>query len=389
MEDRSVVHLDLDTFFVSCERVSHKELEGIPLIIGGSSGRGVVASCSYEARQFGVRSAMPMYLALRLCPQAKVIKGDMELYSNFSHIVTEIIQEKAPVMEKASVDEFYLDFTGLEKYFGCYKFAAELAIKIKKETNLPISFGVSNNKTVSKIATGEGKPQGTLQITPPMVRLFLNPLSVKKIPGLGETKYVELSRIGIRKIETLAETPIEILHKMYGKPGIDIWNKANGIDNTPVEPYVERKAISSSRTFEQDTIDIVKVKTLLVAMVEKLAYQLRTEKWLTSVVTVKIRYTDFSTYTKQSKIPYTSADHILMKIVHELFDKLYDRRVRIRLVGIAFSGLVHGEYQINLFEDTVESTNLYQAIDKMKKRFGFKAVMRCAGLDLTSDKNVS
>ena len=384
--EKNIVHLDLDTFFVSCERAINSSLEGLPIIIGGTSGRGVVSSCSYEARKFGVRSAMPMFMALRLCPQAKVIRGDMELYSKYSHMVTEIIKDKAPVMEKASVDEFYLDFSGLEKYFGCYKFSSELATRIKKETNLPISFGLSINKTVAKIATGEGKPQGKLNIEPKMIKPFLNPLSIKKIPGLGETKFVELSRIGIRKIETLAETPVEILHKMYGKPGIEIWHKANGIDERSVEPYIERKGISTEQTFEQDTIDIEKIKTILVGMVEKLAYKLREEKWLTSTVTVRIKYTNFDTHTQQCKIAYTSADHILIKKVFELFEKLYDRRIRIRLVGIGFTGLVRGEYQIDLFEDTAESTNLYNAIDKMRRRFGFKSVMRCAGLNLTNDK---
>ena len=384
--EKNIVHLDLDTFFVSCERAINSSLEGLPIIIGGTSGRGVVSSCSYEARKFGVRSAMPMFMALRLCPQAKVIRGDMELYSKYSHMVTEIIKDKAPVMEKASVDEFYLDFSGLEKYFGCYKFSSELATRIKKETNLPISFGLSINKTVAKIATGEGKPQGKLNIEPKMIKPFLNPLSIKKIPGLGETKFVELSRIGIRKIETLAETPVEILHKMYGKPGIEIWHKAIGIDERSVEPYIERKGISTEQTFEQDTIDIEKIKTILVGMVEKLAYKLREEKWLTSTVTVRIKYTNFDTHTQQCKIAYTSADHILIKKVFELFEKLYDRRIRIRLVGIGFTGLVRGEYQIDLFEDTAESTNLYNAIDKMRRRFGFKSVMRCAGLNLTNDK---
>ena len=379
--ERSIVHLDMDTFFVSCERREHPELKGIPLIVGGSSDRGVVASCSREARVFGVRSAMPMRQALYLCPDAKVIKGDMDLYSKCSQEVTQMIEEAAPVMEKASIDEFYLDVSGLDKFFGCYKWTNELSSKIRKETQLPISFGLSINKTVSKMATTEGKGQGgKLEVLPACVRPFLNPLSIRKIPGLGDAKFTELSRVGIRTIETLSLTPVKILHTMYGKPGIEIWNKANGIDETPVEPYEERKTISASRTFEKDTIDIAKVKSLLVTMVEKLAYQIRTEKWLTSVVTVKIRYTNFDTHTQQRKIAYTSADHILMKVVNELFDKLYDRRIRIRLVGIGFSGLVRGEYQIDLFDDTVESTNLYRAIDKMKTRFGFKAVMRATGL---------
>jgi DNA polymerase IV len=378
--------MDLDTFFVSCERMLNSALNGIPLIIGGGSDRGVVASCSYEARTFGVRSAMPMKLALRLCPQAKVVRGDMELYSKYSHAVTDIIEQNAPVMEKASIDEFYLDISGMDKFFGCYKWAGELSQKVTKETGLPISFGLSVNKTVSKIATGEAKPHGKIEVSAPMVQPFLNPLSIKKIPMVGDVTFQLLSRIGIRKIETLAEMPVEMLQKLLGKNGSELWKKANGIDETPIEPYTERKSISTEQTFEQDTIDIARVKSCLVAMVEKLAFQLRKEEWLTSVVTIKIRYNNFDTHTQQCKIPYTSCDHILLKKVTALFEQLYQRRMRIRLVGIRVSGLVRGQYQINLFEDTSEMVALYQAIDRMKKRFGYDAVQRCAGLNLSHKK---
>ncbi|MCP1996441.1 DNA polymerase IV [Flavobacterium sp. HSC-61S13] len=375
---RAIVHMDLDTFFVSCERLGNSELDGIPLIIGGGD-RGVVASCSYEARTFGVRSAMPIKMALRLCPQAKVVKGDMELYSKLSHTVTEVIEEKAPVMEKASIDEFYLDITGMDKFYGSYKWTDELAQAVTRETGLPISFALSVNKTVSKIATGEGKPLGNLQITENMVQPFLNPLSIQKIPMVGQVTFQLLSRIGIRTIQTLSEMPAEVLQQMIGKNGIELWKKANGIDNNPVEPYTERKSISTEHTFTQDTIDIALLKALLIGMVEKLAFQLRSEEWLTSTVVIKIRYSNFDTETKQCKIPYTSADHTLTRCVTDLFDKLYHRRMRLRLIGIRFSGLVRGTYQINLFEDTEELLSLYQAMDKMKSRYGFDAVMRCAG----------
>lgn len=381
--ERAIVHLDLDTFFVSCERLINSGLNDIPLIIGGGD-RGVVASCSYEARVFGVRSAMPMKMALRLCPQAKVVKGDMELYSKLSHAVTEVIQDKAPVMEKASIDEFYLDITGMDKFFGSYKWTNELAGTIMKETGLPISYGLSLNKTVSKIATGEGKPKGNLHIPEMMVKPFLNPLSIRKIPMLGDVTFTLLSRIGIRNIKTLSEMPAEVLQQMIGKNGLELWKKANGIDFSAVEPYRERKSISTEHTFSQDTIDIPKLKSLIIAMVEKLAFQLRSEQWLTSIVTVKIRYANFDTETKQSKVPYTSADHILTRTVHELFDKVYQRRMRLRLIGIQFSGLVRGTYQINMFEDTVELMELYQAMDKMKKRFGFNAITRGGGNNLRS-----
>lgn len=376
--ERAIVHMDLDTFFVSCERLGNSKLEGIPLIIGGGD-RGVVASCSYEARMFGVRSAMPIKMALRLCPQAKVMKGDMELYSKLSHEVTHVIEEKAPIMEKASIDEFYLDITGMDKFHGGYKWTNELAQSITKETGLPISFALSVNKTVSKIATGEGKPKGNLEIPEHLVKPFLNPLSIQKIPMVGDVTFQLLSRIGIRTIQTLSEMPAEVLQRMIGKNGIEIWKKANGIDNNPVEPYTERKSISTEHTFLQDTIDIQKLKSVLMGMVEKLAFQLRSEEWLTSTVVIKIRYANFDTETKQCRIQYTSADHILTKSVTDLFDKVYQRRMRLRLIGIRFSGLVRGTYQINLFEDTEEMVSLYQAMDKMKSRYGFDAVMRCAG----------
>lgn len=375
---RAIVHMDLDTFFVSCERLTNSQLKGLPLIIGGGD-RGVVASCSYEARKFGVRSAMPIRMALKLCPDAKVMKGDMELYSQLSHDVTQILQEEAPVLEKASIDEFYLDITGMDKFHGSYKWTNELAQSVMKETGLPISFSLSINKTVSKIATGEGKPVGNLEIPEQNVQDFLNPLSIQKIPMVGAVTFQLLSRIGIRKIQTLAEMPAEVLQQMIGKNGLELWKKAHGIDHTPVEPYTERKSISTETTFSQDTIDIAKLKRILLGMVEKLAYQLRAEQWLTSTITVKIRYANFDTETKQSKIAYTSADHILTKNVTELFDKVYQRRMRLRLIGIRFSGLVRGTYQIDLFEDTQEMLSLYAAMDRIKNRYGYDAVMRCAG----------
>ena len=380
---RSIVHMDLDTFFVSCVRLQNPQLNGIPIIVGGGE-RGVVASCSYEARRFGVRSAMPIRMALQLCPEAKVIKGDFELFTNKSQEVTQIIEENAPIVEKSSIDEFYLDITGMDKFYGCYKWTNELSHTITKETGLPISFALSVNKTVSKIATGEGKPKGNLEVPELMVQSFLNPLSIRKIPGIGEQNFKSLSQLGIRNIEKLSEMPQHYMQSMFGKIGLELWRKANGIDNTPVQPYVERKSISTEHTYMQDTIDIKKVKAHLISMAEKLAYQLRREQWLPSLVAVKVRYANFDTEVKQLKIPYTSCDHILIKYILELFDKLYNRRMRIRLIGIRFSGLARGSYQVNMFEDTVEMMSLYQTMDKIRNRFGADAVSRCAGTKLKS-----
>jgi DNA polymerase-4 len=376
--ERAIVHMDLDTFFVSCVRLQNSDWEGIPLIVGGGD-RGVVASCSYEARRFGVRSAMPIKMALKLCPEAKIVKGDMELFSRYSNTVTQIIEEKAPVVEKASIDEHYLDITGMDKFHGAYKWTDELAAKVTHETGLPISFALSVNKTVSKIATGEGKPKGNLEIAGPQVQQFLNPLSIRKIPMVGNATFTLLSRIGIRNIQTLAEMPGQVLQEMIGKNGLELWKKANGIDNTPVEPHRERKSLSTEDTFDKDTTDLHFPRAVLCGMVEKLAYQLRQENWLTSTVTVKIRYSNFDTETRQVSLDYTSADHTLTKAVLELFEKLYQRRMSLRLIGVRFSGLVRGTYQINMFEDTVELMSLYQAMDKIKNRFGANAVMRCNG----------
>ncbi|WP_293891304.1 DNA polymerase IV [Flavobacterium sp.] len=380
---RSIVHMDLDTFFVSCVRLQNSQLNGIPIIVGGGE-RGVVASCSYEARRFGVRSAMPIRMALQLCPEAKVIKGDFELFTNKSQEVTQIIEENAPIVEKSSIDEFYLDITGMDKFYGCYKWTNELSQTIIKETGLPISFALSVNKTVSKIATGEGKPKDNLEVPEKMVQSFLNPLSIRKIPGIGEQNFKSFSQLGIRNIEKLSEMPQHYMHSMFGKIGLELWRKANGIDNTPVQPYVERKSISTEHTYLQDTIDIKKVKSHLISMAEKLAYQLRKEQWLPSLVVVKIRYANFDTEVRQMKITYTSCDHILIRYILELFDKLYNRRMRIRLIGIRFSGLARGSYQVNMFEDTVEMMSLYQTMDKIRNRFGADAVSRCAGTKLKS-----
>lgn len=376
--ERAIVHMDLDTFFVSCERLKNSELEKRPVIIGGGD-RGVVASCSYEARFFGVRSAMPIKMALRLCPEAKVIKGDMEMYSDMSHLVTEVIQEKVPVLEKASIDEFYLDLSGMDKFFGCYHWANEIADAVTKNTGLPISFALSANKTVSKIGTGESKPVGRFQIMEQNIQPFLNPLFVKKIPMVGNVTFQLLSRLGVRTIQTLSEMPVDVLHQLIGKNGNELWKKANGIDDTPIVPYSEKKSISTENTFSQDTIDVQGVHCILSGMVEQLCYQLRQEKWLASTICVKIRYSNFDTETKQCRIPYTSSDHTLLKYVLGLFRKVYTRRMRIRLVGVKFTGLVHGCHQMDLFEDTEELISLYQTMDDIKNRFGTASVGRASG----------
>jgi DNA polymerase-4 len=378
--DRNIVHMDLDTFFVSVERLQNSKLKGIPVIIGGGSDRGVVASCSYEARSFGVHSAMPMKLARSLCSEAVVIRGDMELYSKYSGMVTEIIAEDAPVYEKASIDEHYIDITGMDRFFGSYKWTHELRQRIIRETGLPISCGLSVNKTVSKIATGEAKPNGEIEVSSPLIKPFLSPLSIRKIPMVGQQTYQLLRSMGIVTIGTLSEIPQEMMEKVLGKNGIEIWKKANGIDHTPVVQYSERKSLSTERTFEKDSTDVARMRELLVVMVEKLCYELRSKQRLTSCITVKIRYSNFDTHTLQKRIPYTSFDHVLIPMAKELFERIYQRRMLIRLIGVRFSHLVQGVQQLNMFEDTPEMVNLYLAVDRMRNRYGKDSVGRAVGV---------
>jgi DNA polymerase-4 len=387
--DRQIVHIDLDSFFVSVERLINPRLIGKPVLVGGMSDRGVVASCSYEAREFGIHSAMPMRTARLLCPEAIVVRGDTAQYSNFSNIITEIISSDVPVYEKSSIDEFYIDLSGTDRFYGSYKLATELRKKIIKETRLPISFAMASNKTVSKVGTGEAKPNGQKEIPFGTEKNFLAPLSIKKIPMVGDKTYQLLRGMGVMWISTLQEMPVELMERVLGINGNAIWKKANGIDNSPVVPYSERKSISTERTFDRDTIDVKVLKGILIGMTEKLTFQLRSEQKLTACVTVKIRYSDFNTYTLQARLPYTSLDHTLIEKVKELFDKLYQKRMLIRMVGVKFSHLVQGNYQYNIFEDTTEQLLLYQAMDRIRKRFGKDAVQRAAGIDFkkTNDFN--
>lgn len=378
------MHMDLDTFFVSVERLLDSRLEGKPVLIGGTSDRGVVASCSYEARTFGVHSAMPMKLARQLCPEAIIIRGNSYNYLKYSDIVSEIVQQAVPVFEKTSIDEFYCDLTGMDRFFGCLQFASELRTRVIKESGLPISFGLSANKTVSKVATGEAKPNNQLMIQRGMEKHFLAPLSIRKIPMVGEKTYQTLRNLGVKEIRTLQEMPMELMRRTLGENGELIWKKANGIDNSAVVPFHERKSISTERTFDRDTIDVIKLRGLLIAMTENLAYQLRKGDKLTSCVTLKLRYSDFQTQTMQCRIPFTSADHLLVPKVLELFDKLYQRRVLIRLVGVRFSHLVSGGYQINLFDDSEERIGLYQAMDKIRHKFGDRSIITAAGINASS-----
>lgn len=378
--DSTIVHFDLDSFFVSVERLLNPGLIGKPVIVGGLSDRGVVASCSYEARKFGVHSAMPVKIALNLCREAIVVRGNMDLYTEKSKIVTRIIADQAPLYEKASIDEHYLDISGMDRFIGASRWARELRARIIRETGLPISMGMSVNKTIAKIATGEAKPNGEKEVPREMVQAFLNPLPISKIPGIGDKTSEILHSMGIEIIESLSSMSPEMLQSILGKNGLDIWKKANGIYFSPVIPYSEEKSISTEQTFESDTFDRELLTRILIAMTEKIAFRLRKRKKQTSVVTVKIRYSNFDTFTRQKKIAYTSLDHLLISTALELFEQLCQWKMPVRLVGVRLGGLVNGVQQLELFDDNEKMIRLYSSMDQIRTKYGTKAVRRASGI---------
>ena len=377
---RIIMHIDLDSFFVSVERKFDPSLIGKPVLIGGSAERGVVASCSYEARKFGIHSAMPMKQAMKLCPQAVIVRGAHGRYSEASREVTEIIHQSVPLYQKTSVDEFYVDYTGMDRFHDCYRHATELRQKITRETGLPISFGMSSGKTVSKMATNQAKPNGQLFVPHGMEKAFLAPLNISKIPGLGESTSKKLYQYGIEKIADLQKADLRFLESIFGKMGKYLLEKANGIDHGDVVPHSNRKSISTENTFDSNIADRAKIETVLVSMTEELAFKLRKENMLTSCLAIKIRYANFETHTQQEKIALTAAEHILIPGIKNLLKKAWNQHRPIRLIGVRLSNLCTGSYQINLFEDNEERIRLYQAMDKINFKFGEKTVCRAAGM---------
>ncbi|TKK65426.1 DNA polymerase IV [Ilyomonas limi] len=384
---RHITHMDLDTFFVSVECLRNPKLKGKPVLIGGMSDRGVVASCSYEARKFGIHSGMAMKIAKRLCSHAHVVKSDYEAYSKYSRLVTDVIKDSVPLYEKASIDEFYIDLTGMDKFFGCLKYSDELKKKIVKESGLSISYALASNKLVSKVATNEVKPNGQLEIPFGNEKTFLSPLSIMKIPGIGKETGYRLLKMGVETVKTLSEIPVNMLYNLLGKWGIELHRKANGIDETPVIPYREQKSIGTEETFTTDTIDVKLLHQELVRMTEKIAFELRSQEKLTGCVVVKIRYSDFQTEQKQMTIDYTAFDDILIQKVKELFTGLYTKRQLIRLIGVRFTDLISGTHQIDMFNDSQEAIKLHQAMDSIKKQFGQQYLMRASAC--MDNKNIT
>lgn len=368
--DRRVLHMDMDTFFISVERLRNPTLQNRPVIVGGQSDRAVVSSCSYETRPYGVHSGMAIKMARQLCPQAIVVKGDWEAYSHYSRMVTDVIADQAPVYEKASIDEHYLDLTGMDRFHGCLKWSHELRQRIIRETGLPISFGLSNNKCLAKMATRESKPNGELQVLPQQVPHFLEPLSIKKIPMLGEKTYQQMRSMGIAQVGTLAQMPLTLMRYAFGQHGVMLWQRAHGVDHSPVETYNEQKSISKEHTLETDTTDPVLLDQLLSHMATHLGFELRRKQRLSACITLRIRYANFDTHTHQHRVPYTASDHDLLQHARELLSKLWQRRLRIRLIGLRCSALVPGVPQADLFDPMPHRYELYHAMDHIRGKYG-------------------
>ncbi len=374
-----IAHFDLDSFFVSVECIINPKLKGKPVLVGVSAGRGVVAACSYEARKFGIHSAMPMKKALSLCPHAIVVSGTRGMYSKYSGMVTDIIASKAPLFEKASIDEFYLDLTGMDKFFDPLKWTIDLRTQIINETSLPISFGMGANKMIAKIATNEAKPNGFLNVPAGLEKQFLAPLPVDKIPGVGQQTNEVLKYNGFKLIADIQNSTPEALEKIIGKWGIDLWNKCMGLHISKVVPYHEQKSISTENTFHTNITDTSLIMKEIVRMTEKICFELRQEGKVAGCIAIKLRYPDFETFTRQATVPFTSSDDQLIPVAKELFNKLYKKGMGIRLLGVRLTNLTNDAIQTNVFESVERKTDLYKAIDDVKKRFGKSSVNRAEG----------
>ena len=379
-----IAHFDLDSFFVSVEILNNPSLKGKPVLVGGYE-RGVVAACNYEARKFGIHSAMPMKKALQLCPHAIVTNASRDQYSKYSRWVTEIIASKVPLFEKASIDEFYIDLSGMDKFFGASLYAKDLRQLIIKETGLPISCGLSSARFISKMATNEAKPNGFLEIPHGKEKGFLWPLGIEKINGVGKQTEEKLKSFGIYKIEDIARTPIELMEKYAGKWGEALWHKAHGIGSAEITTDWEQKSMSHENTFDSDYTDIDFLHKELVRLTEKTCYGLREDEKMTGCVTVKIRYSDFETMSRQETVDYTALDDVLIAKVKDLFNKSYQKGRPVRLLGVRFSQMIPFTMQMSLFENKAGKLELYKAVDDIKERFGSKLVSKAVVIN--PDKN--
>ncbi|MCX6318015.1 MAG: DNA polymerase IV [Bacteroidetes bacterium] len=381
---KHIAHFDLDSFFVSVEVLNNPSLKGKPVLVGGYE-RGVVAACNYEARKYGIHSAMPMKKAMQLCPHAIITNASRDQYSKFSRWVTDIIAAKVPQFEKASIDEFYIDLSGMDKFFGVSQYAKELRQHIMAETGLPISCGLSSARFISKMATNEAKPNGFLEIPHGKETDFLWPLGIEKINGVGKQTEQQLKSFGLYTIADIARTPIEVMERIAGKWGESLWHKAHGRGSAEITTDWEQKSMSHENTFDKDHTDTEFLYKELVRLTEKTAFSLREDEKMTGCITVKIRYSNFETMSRQETVDYTALDDVLIAKVKDLFNKAWQKGRPVRLLGVRFSHMIPITTQMSLFDNNVEKLNLYKAVDDIKERFGSKLVTKAVNTAKKAD----
>ncbi|GBD90248.1 DNA polymerase IV [bacterium BMS3Abin04] len=375
---RTIFHLDLDSFFVSVERIFDPLLNGKPVIVGANPeyGRGVVAACSYEAREYGLHSAMPIRQAYRLCPNGIYLHGHHKEYSRFSKAVKHLLKQYAPQIEQASIDEFYMDFTGTQRIYGSmFAFASKLQKEIQEKLSLPCSIGIGSNKTIAKICSDYAKPKGITYVLPGMEKEFLSPLPVEIIPGVGKVMQKALHEKGFRIIGDITKVPEDYFLVAFGKYGSALWKKANGGGHKYLNPPQKRKSISKERTYGKDEINKTKIETTLFKLTGEVCQLLRNKNWQASTISIKLRYSDFVTLTREKTIKPTDDDKIIFDTALNLFRKAYTRRVSIRLIGIRLTKFSEFSEQEFLFDDkdTIRK-KMFRAITKIRDKFGYSSI---------------
>jgi len=374
---QTIFHLDLDTFFVSVERILDPSLEGKPVIVGADPhGRGVISACSYEARKFGLHSAMPIGRAYKLCPQGIYLRGHFSEYVHYSKGVKAILEKYAPVIEQASIDEFYMDFSGCEKIYGTYpELARFLQREIKNRLQLPSSIGIGSNKNIAKIGSDYNKPMGVTYVPAGKEKEFLAQLAVEKMPGVGKVTLKDLRAKGIYTIGDIAKLPMEYFSTDLGKAGIDLWKRANGAGTEYLTIEREQKSMSKETTFETDVIDKGLMERTLFELTGKVSQTLRNHNFMASTISIKLRYSDFQTIDRARTIQPTDDDKIIYETALDLFRKAYARRVSVRLIGIHLSKFSQFAEQGYLFETSDEKRKkMLDAINLVRAKYGFGSV---------------
>ncbi len=378
------MHVDLDAFFASVEELLNPALRGKPLVVGGRpEGRGVVSSASYAARAYGVRSAMPMAQALRLCPQAIVVPGRHQEYSRHSHAVMDILYEITPAVQQISIDEAFLDVTGCERLWGPPEAIGRLIQRrVREEQGLPISVGIAANRLVAKIACDAGKPQGLVLVPQGEEAAFLAPRPIETLWGVGQVTGRRLRALGIATIGDLAawdeERAVRTLGERHGR---GLWRRAQGLDDSPVQPGSERRSISQEQTFAHDVADRLFLERTMLRMSEAVAARLRRRGWVAQTVRIKLRDPDFVTQTRQETLAQpTDQPEAIYEAARRLLDAHWTAGRPLRLLGVGVDGLLdEAGYQLTLFErDDQRRIRLNQALDEIRDRFGDEAITRAA-----------